>query len=111
MLLIANSLRIFFRYGEIYETALLIQAIFMILAMIALTEICVRMQPKGKTFTFIYTYEFELFLDKTPKCLSDFDPEDFWMWTNFIDYLHFLVLFWIISAFITFIFANSRKLF
>ena len=53
MLLIANSLRIFFRYGEIYEAALLIQAIFMILAMIALTEVCVRMQPKGKTFTSI----------------------------------------------------------
>jgi len=91
VLLIANSLRIFFRYGEIYEAALLIQAIFMILAMIALTEVCVRMQPK----------------DKTSKCLSDFNPEDFWMWTNFIDYVHFLVLFWIISAFITFIFANS----
>lgn len=56
MLLIANSLRIFFRYGEIYEAALLIQAIFMILAMIALTEVCVRMQPKGKTFTSILTF-------------------------------------------------------
>ena len=42
VLLLANSMRIFFRYGEEYEDALLAQSIVMIMAMVILTELCVR---------------------------------------------------------------------
>ena len=42
VLLLANSMRIFFRYGEVYEDALLLQSLIMIIAMIILTELCVR---------------------------------------------------------------------
>ena len=42
VLLLANSMRIFFRYGEVYEDALLLQSLIMIIAMIVLTELCVR---------------------------------------------------------------------
>ena len=42
VLLLANSMRIFFRYGKVYEDALLLQSLIMIIAMIFLTELCVR---------------------------------------------------------------------
>ena len=42
VLLLANSMRIFFRYGKVYEDALLLQSLIMIIAMIVLTELCVR---------------------------------------------------------------------
>ena len=41
--------------------------------------------------------------------MSDWNVEDVWMWSNFIDYIHFLVFFWIVAAFVTFLFANSSK--
>ncbi|CAG5107740.1 Oidioi.mRNA.OKI2018_I69.chr1.g3467.t1.cds [Oikopleura dioica] len=82
VLLIANSLRIFFRVGEVYETALFLQAVVMIFAMFALVELV--------------------------PCLK---PEEFWNWTYFVDYLQFMVLFWIVVAFTTYVFLHSPSYF
>ena len=46
---------------------------------------------------------------RSERVMGDMKPEDFWNWSYFVDYLQFIVLFWIVTAFITFIFLNSRK--
>ena len=64
VLLLANSMRIFFRYGKVYEDALLLQSLIMIIAMIILTELCVRTnrfkstkQHRIAVFTFFISYD------------------------------------------------------
>jgi len=96
VLLIANSLRIFFRVGEIYETALFLQAVLMIFAMFALVELVVRVNHSK---------------DRSERFMGDMKPGDFWNWSYFVDYLQFIVLFWIVTAFITYIFLHSPTYF
>jgi len=63
--------------------------------MFALVELVVRVNhSKGRSERF----------------MGDMKPEDFWNWSFFVDYLQFIVLFWIVTAFITYIFLHSRKL-
>lgn len=96
VLLVANSLRIFFRVGEIYETALFLQAVVMIFAMFALVELVVRVnRVKGKD----------------EKALADLNIKEFWHWTYFVDYLQFMVIFWILVAFVTYMFLHSATYF
>ena len=59
-------MRIFFRYGEVYEDALLLQSLIMIIAMIVLTELCVRTNRFKSTKqhrTVVFTLYFDVVTD------------------------------------------------
>ena len=62
--------------------------------MIILTEICVRTNR---------------FKESKQHRLFDFDPTYLWQWSNFLDYVIFLVGFWFILTVITFLASSSRK--
>jgi len=96
VLLLANSMRIFFRYGEVYEDALLLQSLIMIIAMIILTELCVRTNR---------------FKSSKQHRISDLNPAFLWQWSSFFDYIVFLLIFWMILTLITFCFAESELYF
>lgn len=75
VLLIANILRIAFWFGKFYETPLLIQSIVMIVTMLIMLEICIRLRK-----------DLPISVDNTCHFL-DLDPQSFWTWNSFSDYL------------------------
>ena len=79
-LLIANTLRIIFWFGKHFETPLLIQSVLMNLTMFALIHLCVKINNK------------EFFAEKRKgRHFTDFDPDYFWKWTDFLSYLEFIL--------------------
>ena len=79
-LLMANTLRIIFWFGNHFETPLLIQSILMNLTMFALIHLCVKISNK------------EYFAEKRKgRHFTDFDPDYFWRWTDFLSYLEFVM--------------------
>lgn len=76
-LLMANTLRILFWFGNHYETPLLIQSVLMNIAMFAVIQLCVAINTK------------EHIVPETKKqhVFTDFDPEHFWQWTDFASYV------------------------
>ena len=79
-LLMANTLRIIFWFGNHFETPLLIQSILMNLTMFALIHLCVKINNK------------EFFAEKRKgRHFTDFDPDYFWRWTDFLSYLEFVM--------------------
>ncbi|KAK7454480.1 hypothetical protein VKT23_011236 [Stygiomarasmius scandens] len=74
ILLIANITRCFFWLGSRFETALLVQSIFMILAQLALLYICILYRPRT-----------------SPESLGiKTRPLNFWHWSNYVQYIEFL---------------------
>jgi len=82
-LLMANTLRILFWFGNHYETPLLIQSILMNIAMFALIQLCVSINNK----------EYLVPQEKSMKSHSftDLEPEYFWRWTDFTSYVEFVM--------------------
>jgi len=79
-LLMANTLRIIFWFGNHFETPLLVQSILMNLAMFALIHLCVKISNK------------EYFAEKRKgRHFTDFDPDYFWRWTDFLSYVEFVM--------------------
>ena len=79
-LLMANTLRIIFWFGNHFETPLLIQSILMNLTMFAMIQLCVKISNK------------EYFAEKRKgRHFTDFDPDYFWRWTDFLSYLEFVM--------------------
>ena len=79
-LLMANTLRIIFWFGHHFETPLLIQSILMNLTMFALIHLCVKINNK------------EFFAEKRKgRHFTDFDPDYFWKWTDFLSYFEFVM--------------------
>ena len=78
-LLMANTLRIIYWFGNHFETPLLIQSILMNLTMFAMIHLCVKISNK------------EYFAEKRKgRHFTDFDPDYFWRWTDFLSYLEFI---------------------
>ena len=79
-LLMANTLRIIFWFGNHFETPLLVQSILMNLTMFALIHLCVKINNK------------EFVAEKRKgRHFTDFDPDYFWRWTDFLSYLEFVM--------------------
>jgi len=72
ILLIANITRCFFWLGDPFETALLLQSIFMILAQLALLYICIRFRPRLENQG------------------SPTRPMSFWQWPTYVQHIEFL---------------------
>jgi hypothetical protein len=92
ILLIANITRCFFRLGEYYELALLIQSILMILAQLALLYICIRYRPRF-----------------SPETLGTSSrPLSFWQWPNYTQYVEFLAGLILCQGILFLIFGRSE---
>jgi len=74
ILLIANITRCFFSLGDQFETALLLQSIFMILAQLALLYICIRFKPYSSPESHGLSVR----------------PMSFWQWPTYIQHVEFL---------------------
>ncbi|XP_067268188.1 solute carrier family 66 member 2 isoform X1 [Chanodichthys erythropterus] len=111
VLLIANILRILFRFGRYFETPLLWQSIIMIITMLIMLSLCtnVRMatelNTKRRSFTATDSKDEEI---KVPKRLFlDFDWNYFWFWSRFVDYLQCVLAFTVLAAYVTYLLLDS----
>lgn len=87
-LLMANTLRIIFWFGNHFETPLLIQSILMNITMFALIQLCVEINNK----------EYLVAEKRKPRVFMDFEPEFFWQWTDFPSYVEFIMLVALIAS-------------
>ncbi|KAI6661239.1 PQ-loop repeat-containing protein 1-like isoform X4 [Oopsacas minuta] len=87
ILLIANTVRLFFWYGVRFESQLLAQSIFMFLVMLGVMWVCVRAEGEREERRIwgrgLYKH--------------------FWRWTRFIDYLTFTIGLITFLTFLTFL--------
>ncbi|XP_031561513.1 solute carrier family 66 member 2-like [Actinia tenebrosa] len=93
-LLIANILRILFWFGRQFETPLLLQSFIMIVAMLAMLQLCTKIKREtdllGKRRSFL-----------------DFNVDHFWNWTHFSDYVLCLCIFVALSGYVTYLCLES----
>ncbi|XP_026096721.1 PQ-loop repeat-containing protein 1 isoform X1 [Carassius auratus] len=111
VLLVANILRILFRFGRYFETPLLWQSIIMIMTMLIMLNLCtsVRMatelSTKRRSFSATDSKDEDI---KVPKRLFlDFDWNYFWSWSRFVDYLQCVLAFTVLAAYVTYLLLDS----
>lgn len=94
VLLVANILRILFRFGRYFETPLLWQSIIMIITMLIMLNLCtgVRMATE---------------LNTKRRSFTDFDWNYFWSWSHFVDYLQCVLAFTVLAAYVTYLLLDS----
>nr|XP_020480513.1 PQ-loop repeat-containing protein 1 isoform X2 [Monopterus albus] len=94
VLLVANILRILFRFGHYFETLLLWQSIIMIATMLIMLNLCtdVRMATE---------------LSTKRRSFIDFDWNYFWSWSHFVDYVQCVVAFTLVAVYITYLLLDS----
>ncbi|XP_063236333.1 solute carrier family 66 member 2 isoform X1 [Bacillus rossius redtenbacheri] len=124
-LLIANTLRILFWFGEQYELPLLIQSFLMNVTMFAMIHLCVGVRNRtqiirGRDRVFTEHMRTDsvdgvtLHLRSNKETYSpghvftDFDKRYFWAWTDFMSYVDFMLLFAIFSSVIMYLFIENN---
>ncbi|XP_071224172.1 solute carrier family 66 member 2-like isoform X1 [Salvelinus alpinus] len=114
VLLVANILRILFRFGRYFETPLLWQSIVMIATMLIMLNLCTNvrvateLQTKKRSFTVLSVVTVTKEEVKVPKKLFlDFDWSHFWSWSRFVDYMQCVVAFTLLVAYITYLLLDS----
>ncbi|XP_054461977.1 solute carrier family 66 member 2 isoform X2 [Anoplopoma fimbria] len=111
VLLVANILRILFRFGRYFETLLLWQSIIMIATMLIMLNLCtnVRMAAElnTKRRSFIATDNKDEEIRILKRLFLDFDWSYFWLWSRFLDYMQCVLAFTLMSAYITYLFLES----
>ncbi|XP_029519111.2 LOW QUALITY PROTEIN: solute carrier family 66 member 2 [Oncorhynchus nerka] len=111
VLLVANILRILFRFGRYFETPLLWQSIVMIATMLIMLNLCTNvrvateLQTKRRSFTATDSKDEEIKVPK--KFFLDFDWSHFWSWSRFVDYLQCVVAFTLLAAHVTYLLLDS----
>ncbi|XP_013997796.1 solute carrier family 66 member 2 isoform X1 [Salmo salar] len=111
VLLVANILRILFRFGRYFETPLLWQSIVMIATMLIMLDLCTNvrvateLQTKRRSFTATDSKDEEIKVPK--KFFLDFDWSHFWSWSRFVDYLQCVVAFTLSAAYVTYLLLDS----
>ncbi|XP_072531575.1 solute carrier family 66 member 2 isoform X4 [Salminus brasiliensis] len=94
VLLIANILRILFRFGRYFETALLWQSIIMITTMLIMLNLCTSVRVASE-------------LSTKRRSFTDFDWNYFWVWSRFVDYLQCVLAFILVAAYVTYLLLDS----
>ncbi|XP_027892674.1 PQ-loop repeat-containing protein 1 isoform X2 [Xiphophorus couchianus] len=94
VLLVANILRILFRFGRYYDDALLWQSIIMICTMLVMLNLCTNVRMAAE-------------LSTKRRSFLDFDWTYFWSWSRFVDYLHCVLAFTLLAAYITYLLLDS----
>ncbi|KAI8344284.1 PQ loop repeat-domain-containing protein [Chlamydoabsidia padenii] len=118
ILLFANILRIFFWFGERFDTTLLVQSIVMILSQLILLEIVVRYRP---TLSWIDEHRRNSNSSRSSASSLSIEADHpwhrawqkrhlFWQWSTYLEYLNFLLAFTTIIA-LLYIFMNRLPFF
>uniref|UniRef100_A0A672GX66 Solute carrier family 66 member 2 n=1 Tax=Salarias fasciatus TaxID=181472 RepID=A0A672GX66_SALFA len=94
VLLVANILRILFRFGRYFETLLLWQSIIMIATMLIMLNLCTDVRTATE-------------LNTKRRSFIDFDWSYFWLWTRFVDYVQCVLAFTLVAAYITYLLLDS----
>ncbi|XP_051519249.1 solute carrier family 66 member 2 isoform X2 [Myxocyprinus asiaticus] len=94
VLLVANILRILFRFGRYFETPLLWQSIIMIITMLIMLNLCTNVRVATE-------------LNTKRRSFTDFDWNYFWSWSRFVDYLQCVVAFTVLTAYVTYLLLDS----
>ncbi|KAJ8403060.1 hypothetical protein AAFF_G00359760 [Aldrovandia affinis] len=94
VLLVANILRILFRFGRFFETPLLWQSIVMIITMLIMLNLCTNVRVVTE-------------LSTKRRSFIDFDWSSFWLWSRFVDYLQCVLLFTAVAAYVTYLLLDS----
>ncbi|XP_017578648.1 solute carrier family 66 member 2 isoform X2 [Pygocentrus nattereri] len=94
VLLVANILRILFRFGRYFETALLWQSIIMIATMLIMLSLCTSVRVATEIST-------------KRRSFTDFDWNYFWVWSRFVDYLQCVLAFTLVAAYVTYLLLES----
>lgn len=94
VLLVANILRILFRFGRYFETLLLMQSTVMIATMLIMLNLCTSVRTASE-------------LNTKRRSFIDFDWNHFWSWSHFSDYVQCVVAFTLVAAYITYLLLDS----
>ncbi|XP_067282199.1 solute carrier family 66 member 2 isoform X2 [Pseudorasbora parva] len=94
VLLVANILRILFRFGRYFESPLLWQSIIMIITMLIMLNLCTNVRMVTE-------------LNTKRRSFTDFDWNYFWFWSNFVDYLQCVLAFTVLAAYVTYLMLDS----
>ncbi|XP_063041818.1 solute carrier family 66 member 2 isoform X2 [Engraulis encrasicolus] len=94
VLLVANILRILFRFGRYFETPLLWQSIIMIATMLVMLNLCTDVRVAAE-------------LNTKRRSFTDFDWSHFWSWSRFVDYVQCVVAFTAVAAYVTYLLLES----
>ncbi|XP_051728459.1 solute carrier family 66 member 2 isoform X3 [Ctenopharyngodon idella] len=94
VLLVANILRILFRFGRYFETPLLWQSIIMIITMLIMLNLCTNVRMATD-------------LNTKRRSFTDFDWNYFWFWSRFVDYLQCVLAFTVLAAYVTYLLLDS----
>ncbi|XP_049607611.1 solute carrier family 66 member 2 isoform X1 [Syngnathus scovelli] len=111
VLLVANILRILFRFGHYFETLLLWQSIIMIATMLAMLNLCTNVRVNAELNTKRRSFLASEIKDeevRIPKRLFlDFDWNYFWSWSRFLDYVQCVAAFTLTAAYVTYVLLDS----
>uniref|UniRef100_A0A672SRL6 Solute carrier family 66 member 2 n=1 Tax=Sinocyclocheilus grahami TaxID=75366 RepID=A0A672SRL6_SINGR len=94
VLLVANILRILFRFGRYFETPLLWQSIIMIITMLIMLNLCTSIRMATE-------------LNTKRRSFTDFDWNYFWSWSHFVDYLQCVLVFTVLAVYVTYLLLDS----
>ncbi|XP_061598339.1 solute carrier family 66 member 2 isoform X2 [Cololabis saira] len=94
VLLVANVLRILFRFGHHFEAPLLWQSIIMIVTMLIMLNLCTNVRTAAEVST-------------KRRSFTDFDWKYFWCWSRFVDYLQCVLAFTLAAAYVTYLLLDS----
>ncbi|XP_061109460.1 solute carrier family 66 member 2 [Conger conger] len=94
VLLVANILRILFRFGRYFETPLLWQSIIMIITMLIMLNLCTNVRVAAE-------------LNTKRRSFIDLDWSHFWLWSRFVDYLQCVLSFTAVAAYVTYLLLDS----
>lgn len=94
VLLVANILRILFRFGRYFESLLLWQSIIMIATMLIMLNLCTNVRMAAE-------------LNTKRRSFIDFDWNHFWSWSRFLDYLQCVLAFTLVAAYLTYVMLDS----
>uniref|UniRef100_A0A3P9J5V0 Solute carrier family 66 member 2 n=1 Tax=Oryzias latipes TaxID=8090 RepID=A0A3P9J5V0_ORYLA len=94
VLLVANILRILFRFGRYFETVLLWQSIVMICTMLVMLNLCTNVRMASE-------------LSTKRRSFIDFEWNYFWLWSRFMDYMQCVLAFTLVAAYMTYLLLDS----
>ncbi|MEQ2160584.1 hypothetical protein GOODEAATRI_000779 [Goodea atripinnis] len=114
VLLVANILRILFRFGRYYEMPLLWQSIIMIGTMLVMLNLCTDVRMAAELSTKRRSFLGQRHLDDNVRISNagdqsraDFDWTYFWSWSRFMDYVQCVLAFTLVAAYITYLLLDS----
>uniref|UniRef100_A0A3P9HMJ2 Solute carrier family 66 member 2 n=1 Tax=Oryzias latipes TaxID=8090 RepID=A0A3P9HMJ2_ORYLA len=111
VLLVANILRILFRFGRYFETVLLWQSIVMICTMLVMLNLCTNVRMASELSTkrrsFIVTDGKDEEIRVPKRLFLDFEWNYFWLWSRFMDYMQCVLAFTLVAAYMTYLLLDS----